>query len=386
LKGTVEVMKAFLILEDGTVFMGKSIGSTRDRISEIVFNTSMTGYLEVLTDPSYAGQAVVMTYPLIGNYGICYEDMESTKPWVDGYIVREIARRPSNFRSEKTIEEFLKENDIPGIEGIDTRSLTKILREKGTMNGIITTHENFDLQKVIDKLKNHRSSNAVNLVTCKEKETLLSKDYNESELDKTRSGLKLYPYKTGKFKVALLDYGSKDNIIDCLRKRGCDVTVYPASSTADEVISDNPDGIMLSNGPGDPKECVDIIKEVKKLYDSNIPIFAICLGHQLMALANGGNTRKMKYGHRGANHPVKDLKTGRVYISTQNHGYVVEERTIRDNIAEPSFINVNDKSIEGLHYLGKNIFTVQFHPEACSGPQDTEFLFDEFMQMMEVTK
>lgn len=379
-------MKAFLILEDGTVFMGKSIGSTRDRISEIVFNTSMTGYLEVLTDPSYAGQAVVMTYPLIGNYGICYEDMESTKPWVDGYIVREIARRPSNFRSEKTIEEFLKENDIPGIEGIDTRSLTKILREKGTMNGIITTHENFDLQKVIDKLKNHRSSNAVNLVTCKEKETLLSKDYNESELDKTRSGLKLYPYKTGKFKVALLDYGSKDNIIDCLRKRGCDVTVYPASSTADEVISDNPDGIMLSNGPGDPKECVDIIKEVKKLYDSNIPIFAICLGHQLMALANGGNTRKMKYGHRGANHPVKDLKTGRVYISTQNHGYVVEERTIRDNIAEPSFINVNDKSIEGLHYLGKNIFTVQFHPEACSGPQDTEFLFDEFMQMMEVTK
>lgn len=379
-------MKAFLILEDGTVFMGKSIGSTCDRISEIVFNTSMTGYLEVLTDPSYAGQAVVMTYPLIGNYGICYEDMESTKPWVDGYIVREIARRPSNFRSEKTIEEFLKENDIPGIEGIDTRSLTKILREKGTMNGMITTHENFDLQKVIDKLKNHRSSNAVNLVTCKEKETLLSKDYNVSELDKTRSGLKLYPYKTGKFKVALLDYGSKDNIIDCLRKRGCDVTVYPASTTADEVISDNPDGIMLSNGPGDPKECVDIIKEVKKLYDSNIPIFAICLGHQLMALANGGNTRKMKYGHRGANHPVKDLKTGRVYISTQNHGYVVEERTIRDNIAEPSFINVNDKSIEGLHYLGKNIFTVQFHPEACSGPQDTEFLFDEFMQMMEVTK
>lgn len=379
-------MKAFLILEDGTVFMGKSIGSTRDRISEIVFNTSMTGYLEVLTDPSYAGQAVVMTYPLIGNYGICYEDMESIKPWVDGYIVREIARRPSNFRSEKTIEEFLKENDIPGIEGLDTRSLTKILREKGTMNGMITTYENFDLQKVIDKLKNHRSSNAVNLVTCKEKETLLSKDYNMSEVDKTRSGLKLNPYKTGKFKVALLDYGSKDNMIDCLRKRGCDVTVYPASTTADEVISDNPDGIMLSNGPGDPKECVDIIKEVKKLYDSNIPIFAICLGHQLMALANGGNTRKMKYGHRGANHPVKDLKTGRVYISTQNHGYVVEERTIRDNIAEPSFINVNDKSIEGLHYLGKNIFTVQFHPEACSGPQDTEFLFDEFMQMMEVTK
>lgn len=379
-------MKAFLILEDGNVFMGKSIGSTREIISEIVFNTSMTGYLEILTDPSYAGQAVVMTYPLIGNYGICYEDMESTKPWVGGYIVKELARRPSNFRSEGSIEEFLKEKDIPGIAGIDTRALTKMLREKGTMNGMITINENFNLQEVVEKLKNHHSTNTVNLVTCKEKKTFLSEDYKVTEAEKARSGLKVHPYKTGKFKTALLDFGSKDNIVDCLLKRGCDVTVYPAFTKAEEIIGDKPDGIMLSNGPGDPKECFDIIKEVKKLYDSNIPIFAICLGHQLMALANGGNTRKMKYGHRGANHPVKDLKTGRVYISTQNHGYVVEDGSISDSIVEPSFINANDKTIEGLHYLGKNIFTVQFHPEACSGPQDTEFLFDEFMQMMEVSK
>ncbi|WP_313133716.1 carbamoyl phosphate synthase small subunit [Anaerocolumna sp.] len=379
-------MKAFLILEDGTVFVGKSIGATGEIISEIVFNTSMTGYLEILTDPSYAGQAVVMTYPLIGNYGICYEDMESAKSWVGGYIVKEIARRPSNFRSEGSIEKFLIEKNIPGIEGIDTRALTKILREKGTMNGMITTNENFNRLEIIEKLKNHHSTNTMNIVTCKEKENLLSKDYKTTEAEQARSGLKVNPYKTGKFSIALLDLGSKKNIADCLLKRGCDVTVYPAFTKAEDIIKDNPDGIILSNGPGDPKEYVDIIKEVKKLYDSNIPIFAICLGHQLMALANGGNTRKMKYGHRGANHPVKDLKTGRVYISTQNHGYVVEGESLSGSIVEPSFINVNDRTIEGLHYLGKNIFTVQFHPEACSGPQDTEFLFDEFIQMMEVSK
>ncbi|MDF2587395.1 MAG: carbamoyl-phosphate synthase, small subunit [Anaerocolumna sp.] len=379
-------MKAYLILEDGNVFTGRSIGSTRDMISEIVFNTSMTGYLEVLTDPSYAGQAVVMTYPLIGNYGICYEDMESRKPWVDGYIVREIARRPSNFRSESDIETFLKEKDIPGIEGIDTRALTKILREKGTMNGMITTNENFNLDDVIKQLKQHKVTGVVEKVTCKEKTTYLSKDYVATDADNARSGLKLHPYKKGNFKVALLDYGSKDNIKDCLLKRDCDVTIYPALTKADEILADAPDGIMLSNGPGDPKECVTIIEEIKKLYSSNVPIFAICLGHQLMALANGGDTKKLKYGHRGANHPVKDLKTGRVYISSQNHGYVVESGSLSDDIAEVSFINANDKTIEGYHYLGKNIFTVQFHPEACAGPQDSEFLFDEFIQMMEVSK
>ena len=358
-KGKGEQMKAFLILEDGTVFTGTSIGSTRDMISEIVFNTSMTGYLEVLTDPSYAGQAVVMTYPLIGNYGIT-PDMESLKAWPDGYIVRELSRMPSNFRCEGTIQDFLKKYDIPGIAGVDTRALTKILREKGTMNGMITTNENYDLDEVISKLKNYKVEGVVSKVTCAEKYVLEGK---------------------GK-KVALLDLGAKKNIAKSLNDRGCEVTVYPADTTADEIIASNPDGIMLSNGPGDPAECTSIIKEIKKLYETDIPIFAICLGHQLMALATGGTTYKLKYGHRGGNHPVKDLQTGRVYISSQNHGYVVDEDKIDSNVAVPAFKNVNDGTNEGLAYVGKNIFTVQFHPEACPGPQDSGYLFDRFLEMM----
>ena len=357
-------MKAFLILEDGTVFCGQSIGSTREVISEIVFNTSMTGYLEVLTDPSYAGQAVVMTYPLIGNYGICYEDMESERPWPDGYIVRELSRIPSNFRSQGTIQEFLAKHDIPGIAGIDTRALTKILREKGTMNGMITTNENYNLEEVLPRLKAYTTGKVVEKVTCKEK----------------------YVLEGNGPKVALMDFGAKRNIARNLNKRGCQVTVYPALTSAEEILADHPDGIMLSNGPGDPKECTSIIKEIKKLYDSEVPIFAICLGHQLMALANGADTYKMKYGHRGGNHPVKDLKTGRVYISSQNHGYVVNTDTLDPSVAIPAFTNVNDGTNEGLAYTGKNIFTVQFHPEACPGPQDSGYLFDRFMNMMEVNK
>ncbi len=367
-------MKAFLILEDGTIFTGTHIGSNKEVISEIVFNTSMTGYLEVLTDPSYAGQAVVMTYPLIGNYGVCYEDMESLKAWPDGYIVREIARKPSNFRSEDSIENFLEKNDIPGIAGVDTRALTKILREKGTMNGMITTDENYDLDKVIERIKAYTVTGVVEKVSCKEK-----KFYKPGDLGTTAGN------ENG-LKIGVLDVGSKNNIVRCLLKRGCEVTVYPALTAAEEMIKSNPDGIMITNGPGDPAECVSIIEEIKKLYDSNIPIFAICLGHQLMALANGAKTHKMKYGHRGANHPVKDLSTNRVYISSQNHGYVVDDASLDPKVAETSFINVNDSTVEGLHYLGKNIFTVQFHPEACAGPQDSEFLFDEFIKMVEVSK
>ena len=367
-------MKAFLILEDGTTFTGNSIGSTREVISEIVFNTSMTGYLEVLTDQSYAGQAVVMTYPMIGNYGVCMADTESTKVWPDGYIVRELARRGSNFRSEKGIEEVLHNNDIPGIAGIDTRALTKLLREKGTMNGMITTNEQYDLKEVLERIRSYRVTNVVEKVSRDTKQT-----YEVGELGTEA-------VEENGFHVALMDLGSKNNIVRSLLKRGCKVTVYPANTTAEEIIKDAPDGIMLSNGPGDPAECVGVIEEIKKLYHTDIPIFAICLGHQLMALANGAKTYKMKYGHRGANHPVKDLSTGRVYISSQNHGYVVDADSLDSTIAETSFINVNDKTVEGLHYLNKNIFTVQFHPEACAGPQDTEFLFDRFIHMMEVCK
>ena len=361
---TGESMKAFLILEDGTVFTGTSIGSKKEIISEIVFNTSMTGYLEVLTDPSYAGQAVCMTYPLIGNYGICHEDQESLRPWPDGYIVRELSRMPSNFRSEDTIQNFLKQYDIPGIAGIDTRALTKLLREKGTMNGMITTDAAYKLEEIIPRLKAYNTGKVVERVTCEEKTVLKGEGP----------------------KVALMDFGAKDNIAKSLNERGCEVTVYPAFTKAEEILKTNPDGIMLSNGPGDPKECTSIIEEIKKLYDSEVPIFAICLGHQLMALATGADTKKMKYGHRGGNHPVKDLETGRVYISSQNHGYVVDTDTLNPEIAVPAFINVNDKTNEGLKYTGKNIFTVQFHPEACPGPQDSGYLFDRFLKMMEVTK
>ncbi len=352
-------MKAFLILENGTVFEGISIGSTREVISEIVFNTSMTGYLEVLTDPSYAGQAVVMTYPLIGNYGIT-PDMESERPWPDGYIVRELSRMPSNFRCQGTLEDFLAKYDIPGIAGIDTRALTKILREKGTMNGMITTNEDYKLTEILPRVKAYVTGNVVDKVTCGHIRRLEGR---------------------GK-RVALLDFGAKQNIARSLHERGCSVTVYPAHTSAEQILKDKPDGIMLSNGPGDPKECGEIIQELKKLYESDTPIFAICLGHQLMALANGADTHKMKYGHRGGNHPVKDLETGRVYISSQNHGYVVDTGRLDPSVAVPAFINVNDGTNEGLKYTGKNIFTVQFHPEACPGPQDSGYLFDRFIEMM----
>ena len=352
-------MKAFLILEDGTVFEGTSIGYPKEVISEIVFNTSMTGYLEVLTDPSYAGQAVVMTYPLIGNYGICHEDMESLKPWPDGYIVRELSRIPSNFRSEDTIQHFLESNHIPGISGIDTRALTKILREKGTMNGMITTNGSFDLEEVKERISAYKVTGVVLKTTTKEKYVLPGE---------------------GK-KVALMDFGAKKNIARELNKRGCEVTVYPADTPAEKVLKTNPDGIMLSNGPGDPADNVGIIAELKKLCEKKIPTFGICLGHQLMALSQGAATVKLKYGHRGANQPAKDLLTGRSYMTSQNHGYAVDAQTLPSN-ARLRFINGNDGTCEGVDYLDLPAFTVQFHPEAAGGPLDTRFLFDRFIAMM----
>lgn len=391
-------MKAFLILEDGTVFEGTHIGADKEIISEIVFNTSMAGYLEVLTDPSYAGQAVCMTYPLIGNYGICKDDMESLKPWPDGFIVHELSRIPSNFRCDMTIQQFLEENQVPGIAGIDTRALTKILREKGTMNGMITTNENYDFAQIQPRLKAYTTGKVVERVTCKEKYVVkptLKLEENgplsgAARFDKDSYGKGVRePRPTlvkelngAGLRVALMDFGAKANIAHSLAERGCEVTVFPALTPSEEIIAMQPDGIMLSNGPGDPKECTSIIEEIKKLYATDIPIFAICLGHQLMALANGCDTHKMKYGHRGGNHPVKDLATGRVYISSQNHGYVVDTDKLDPKVAVPAFINVNDGTNEGLAYTGKNIFTVQYHPEACPGPQDSRYLFDRFIRMM----
>lgn len=395
-------MEAFLILEDGTVFEGTHIGARKEIISEIVFNTSMAGYLEVLTDPSYAGQAVCMTYPLIGNYGICRDDMESKKPWPDGFIVRELSRIPSNFRCDITIQQFLEDNGVPGIAGIDTRALTRILREKGTMNGMITTDGNYNLNEIIPKLKAYTTGKVVERVSCTEKYTLAgardlaengplsgSSSFNKEDFEagvREKKPSLVRDLNGAGLKVALLDLGAKDNIARSLAARGCDVTVYPAWTTAAEILADEPDGIMLSNGPGDPKECTTIIEEIRKLYESDTPIFAICLGHQLMALATGADTFKMKYGHRGGNHPVKDLATGRVYISSQNHGYVVDMDKLDPNVAVPAFVNVNDGTNEGLSYVGKNIFTVQFHPEACPGPQDSSYLFDRFIETMRKDK
>lgn len=354
-------MKGYLILEDGSVFTGESVGANREVISEFVFNTSMTGYLEVLTDPSYAGQSVVMTYPLIGNYGVCLEDQESYKPHVGGFIVNELCRKGSNFRKNIELKDYLIEHDIPCLQGIDTRHLTKIIRNKGCMNGMITTQQYDDLTDVIKKIKEFKVTGVV-------AQTTYQKSYTLGQGDK---------------KVALMDFGAKTNIARSLVKRGIQVTVYPATTKAATIIGGNYDGIMLSNGPGDPSENIEIIAEIKKLAESGMPIFAICLGHQLMALAHGFRTTKLKYGHHGANHPVKNLDTGRVYISTQNHNYVICEDSIDSNIAKPWFINVNDKTIEGVEYLNENVKTVQFHPEACAGPLDTDALFDEFEKMME---
>ena len=401
-------MKARLILEDGTVFTGKHIGADKDVVSEIVFNTSMAGYTEVFTDPSYAGQAVCMTYPLIGNYGVCLDDMESEKPWVDAIIVRELSHVASNFRCDMTLQDFMDKYEIPGIEGIDTRALVRHLRDKGTMNGYITTNENLTYDAVKDKLHAYTTGDVVSRVSCKEKKfqkgvadlsengplsgsaSFNKEDYEASlkgDLSKREKRPAIVKELNGKsLKVALLDLGAKKNIADSLAARGCDVTIYPFDTSAEEILRDAPDGIMLSNGPGDPKDCRGVIEEIKKLYASDTPIFAICLGHQLMALATGADTFKLKYGHRGGNHPVKDLANGRVYISSQNHGYVVDMDKLDKNVAEPAFINVNDGTNEGLSYVGKNIFTVQFHPEACPGPQDSSYLFDRFIGMMCASK
>ena len=359
-----ELMKATLILANGSVFSGTSIGGTSDRICEMVFNTSMTGYQEILTDPSYAGQGVVMSYPLIGNYGVNHEDNESSRPWVEAFVVRHLSPRGSNFRCEGDLNTYLKEHDITGIQGVDTRALTKILRSQGSMNGMLTCAEHFNVAEVMERLRSYEVKDTVRKVTRTQPEVFEA-------------------YGEEKHLVAVMDYGVKQNIIECLRRRGCKVVALPAYTPAGEVLSGGFDGVMLSNGPGDPAENVKIIENLKEIAALGRPVFGICLGHQLMALATGANTYKLKYGHRGGNHPVKDLETGRVYISSQNHGYAVDEHSMNPEVAVPAFVNVNDKTNEGLKYVGKNIFTVQYHPEACPGPQDSGYLFDRFLRMME---
>ena len=357
--------KVYLILENGKVFEGESIGAEGEVIGEVVFTTAMTGYLETLTDPSYYGQIVCQTFPLIGNYGVIEEDFESADSFVKGYIVRDICDTPSNFRSQGKLDDMLKKLGVVGICGIDTRELTKIVRESGVLNGIITDSPTLsaDKKKALDS---YVIKDAVASVSCKEKRVVCSTDK---------------PVK----RVALLDYGIKRNIIEKLTRRGCEVTVFPCDTSAEEIIKFKPDGIMLSNGPGDPKENSYAIEQVGKLVASGIPMFGICIGHQMLALSQGAKTYKLKYGHRGGNQPVKDVNTGRVYVSTQNHGYAVDNDTIPKS-AKVTFVNVNDGTCEGIDYSNSNVFSVQFHPEACAGPLDTGYLFDRFMENMEGRK
>ena len=355
---------AYLVLENGTVFEGKSFGAEKETTGELVFTTAMTGYLETLTDPSYFGQVVLQTFPLIGNYGVIRSDFETPTPALNGYIVREWCQAPSNFRCEGNLDTFLKEKNVPGICGIDTRALTRIVREYGVMTCRIQyTPEVTD--DLLAEMKNYVITDAVESTTITEKET--------------------FPVDDAKYHVVLMDFGAKHNIGRELNKRGCSLTVVPAGTAAEEVLALNPDGVMLSNGPGDPAKNTAVIAELKKLSDSGVPMFGICLGHQLLALARGAQTEKLKDGHRGANQPVKELASGKVYITSQNHGYAVVSDSLPSD-AVVSYVNGNDNTCEGVSYTDIPAFSVQFHPEAHGGPLDTSFLFDRFLGMMDEHK
>ena len=347
---------AYLVLSNGMTFEGRRVGAPGSAIGELVFTTGMVGYLETLTDPSYAGQIVLQTFPLIGNYGVIPEDFEG-KPALRGYVVRELCGEPSNFRSEGALDGWLKSRGIPGIAGIDTREVTRVIREEGVMNAVICDELPADLAPV----KAYAVRGAVAEVS--------------------RKTAQVYPAEgTPAFRVTLIDYGAKQNIIRSLCACGCEVTAVPHDTSAEAILAGHPDGVMLSNGPGDPAENTACIAELRKLI-GQVPVFGICLGHQLAALAMGGQTMKLKYGHRGANQPVKETAGARTFITSQNHGYAVVADSLK-GIGVETFVNANDGSCEGMTYPGKRCFTVQFHPEACAGPRDTGFLFDRFVRMM----
>jgi len=358
-------MEAILALEDGRIFRGKSFGSSGQRCGEVVFNTSMTGYQEILTDPSYKGQIVAMTYPLIGNYGINKEDTESRGIFLEGFVVKEYSSIASSWRSQKSLGDYLKENNILGIEGIDTRELTLHIRKAGAMKAILST-EDLDVRSLVKKAKDSPGLVGIDLV----KEVTCNRNY---VWDKARKN---------KYKVIVIDCGVKYNILAKLLENRCRVTVVPAKTSADEILKINPDGILLSNGPGDPAAVSYVIETTKKLI-GRVPIFGICLGHQILGLALGGATYKLKFGHHGANHPVKDLKTGKVSITVQNHGFCVDIDSLNKQDLEITHINLNDQTLEGMRHRKLPIFSVQFHPEASAGPHDAGYLFGEFIKMME---
>jgi len=355
-------VKAILALEDGKIFKGESFGATGESCGEVVFNTSMTGYQEILTDPSYKGQIVTMTYPLIGNYGINDEDVESRKPFVEGFVVKEYSKIASNWRSKRSLGDYLKANGIIGIEGIDTRALTLHIRQVGAMKAVLST-TNADETSLVEKAKRSPGLPGVDLV----KEVACTKRYEWSG--------------KGKYKVAALDCGIKFNSLRELAKNNCKVTVMPAHSSSKEILELKPDGILLSNGPGDPAALSYIVKTVQDLI-GKLPIFGICLGHQMLGQAFGGKTYKLKFGHHGGNQPVKDLKTGKVAISVQNHGFCVDIDTLNKKEIEITHVNLNDQTLEGMRHKKLPIFSVQFHPEAAPGPHDAEYMFGKFVEMM----
>ncbi len=357
-------MDAILALEDGRIFKGKSFGASGERSGEVVFNTSMAGYQEILTDPSYKGQIVTMTYPLIGNYGVNKEDVESVKPFVEGFVVKEYSKIASNWRSQTTLGEYLKENNILGIEGVDTRALTLHIRRAGAMKAVLSTID-LDENSLIEKARNSLGLEGVDLV----KEVTCKKKYTWSKIDKAGC------------KITVIDCGVKYNILRELLKYGCQVNVVPASTTAEEILKDKPDGVLLSNGPGDPAAVTYVVETVRKLI-GKVPLFGICLGQQMLGLALGGKTYKLKFGHHGGNQPVKDLKTGKVSITCQNHGFCVDIDSLPKKDIEITHKNLNDQTLEGIRHKKFPIFSVQFHPESSPGPHDAEYLFEDFIKLI----
>ncbi len=353
-----QVKKGKLVLKDGTVYEGTFLG-THSAVGEVVFTTGMSGYQETLTDPSFCGQIVVMTYPLVGNYGCNPLFVQGKQSYFKGYVIGELCEEPSNWRCEQTLGDWLAEQDLPTLVGIDTRALTRKIRDEGVQQGVIVEEGTSD-EEIARLLGLPEQHDQVDVVTTPE----------------------IYTMGEGKLHVAVLDFGIKRNILQSLINFGCHLTVFPAHTTPEEIMRYSPDGIFLSNGPGDPKDLPDVIENIKQMMGKR-PIFGICLGHQLMALANGADTYKMKFGHRGINQPVKYLKTGRIYISAQNHGYAVDPASLEGKNIEISHISVNDGTIEGLSYKDHPTFTVQYHPEACPGPGDHDYLFQHFVDLME---